>query len=236
MAVAQTDPNTCDGVFKLVPNATHTAFTFSLIYRNRTFATLSQPVLDKSGNIFITYFPAFNNPAPPSIIEISPPAVPGGEWGHKVIWHATKGQFSYAVAILVGPDGNLLATARGRPGDGVFKLLRPATQTGEWTYRPVWQGVTNGGDQGVGAGPGTPIIDKTVVVFYQGFRDVVSLTPPDTLGHPWVAKEVFSKSGYDDYYGGLLTPDAAGELLFDGNYGQIFALEGSGFVPQQSGK
>ena len=233
----RTDENACGGIYELTPNSAHTSWAFSLLYKESTLAELSRPVLDKSGNIFTIYTPAYGNPAAYSIIEISPPAVSGGIWTHEVIWRPKTGQIPTLIGILVGPDGNLIVTARGTEGsgDGAFKLLRPATQTDKWSYTPIWQGVSDGGN-GVGYGPSTPIIDKDGVVFYEGFRDVVSLTPPDSLGHPWVAKEVFRKTGYRDYYFNGLTSDAAGDLLFNGVFGQVYELKGSGFVPQHSTK
>lgn len=78
------DPNACPGIYQLTPNATRTSWTLTRIAR--TAKPISQPVLDKAGNIF---FGVYGTSTTASVEELSPPLVPGGPWTRQTIWAAS---------------------------------------------------------------------------------------------------------------------------------------------------
>ena len=74
-----------------------------------------------------------------TVFELSPPATPGGAWTQTILHSFNYGQGAFPKGTpILDAKGNLYGTTYegGKFGDGVvYRVTRPATPGGAWTYR-----------------------------------------------------------------------------------------------------
>jgi len=164
-----------------------------------------------------------------TVFALVPPATPGGEWAHKVLYSFQDGGAYTGVAM--GSGGVLYGTTGlgGAFGYGVvFALAPPMIPGGTWTETELYSFPAGGGQApqtGVVIGEGGVLYGATSVAAY-------SLTPPSSPGGPWIHNVVHEFPAQGDEYPAPspLTLGETGVLYGTTRVGETaFALEPPAF-------
>jgi uncharacterized repeat protein (TIGR03803 family) len=174
------------GVFQLQPPATSAgSWTAVWLQSNPNGPTSITPGPD--GSLYVTtVFGGNGLHGKGQILQLFPPASPGGDWTQTVIYSlAATGQGGAPNSLAVIGDGTLYGTTYGSCcGDAaatLFKLTPPASSGGDWTYTMLNNfGSANQLDQ--------PLILRRGKMFdaFVGSEDAVfALTPPSVSEGAW---------------------------------------------------
>jgi len=256
-------------VYRLVPPAVNGgAWTENVLYRFAGGADGRQPsmgvVFDQDGNLFGTTQFGGNAQACGggcgTLFELSPPAAPGGEWTHTVLYTFQGGaDGQYPGEVLFGANGALYGTTvsgganpgvlchsnyRIKFGCGtVLEFVPPSQKGGAWTKTVLY---TFPGFKHDGTGPGSEITFDSQGNIYGvsgggtgGYGTVWQLTPPTGSGS-WKEAVLHNFTGSSDggYPGGTVVVGANGVLYGTGSYSGVANASGVVFEltpPAQSG-
>jgi uncharacterized repeat protein (TIGR03803 family) len=167
------------------------------------FPSFGSLVFDKAGNLYGTTSSGGNAACLSgcgTVYELSPPANPGGNWSHTVLYRfSPPGGDSPLGGVVLDESGNLYGTTPidGAAGSGgVFKLIRPSLQGGAWTEQVIYS-FAGGAD---GAGPESGVVFGKHHELYGttqgggqlGLGVVFELTPPSKAGDPWTKTTLHS--------------------------------------------
>ena len=185
------------------------AATYNVIYnfgdKTKDGATpQSTPYRDANNNLYVTTLYGGATGAG-AVVEISPPAKPGGNWTETVIHNfGAKGAPAYPIAGLIADaSGNLYGTAAsgGASNNGaVFMMSRPAEAGKPWTVRALHNFVAAVDGANPVAGLTTDAAGNlygTTNMGAFGFGAVFKLSPPTAPGRPWTESVLHRFSGSD---------------------------------------
>ena len=250
-------------VYQLVPGQGG-AWTENVLYRFAGGADGRQPgmgmVFDQVGNLYGTTQYGGNTQACGggcgTIFKLSPPAQPGGQWTHTVLY-TFQGSFDgqYPGEVVFGANGALYGTTTsgGTPGvlchtnqrikygcGTVFQLTPPSGGSGAWTKTVLY---TFPGFKGDGTGPGSEITFDSQGNLYgvtgggtKAYGTVFQLTPPNGTGS-WKETVLHDFTGGSDggNPGGTVVVGAIGVLYGTGSYSGVANTSGVVFQLTQSG-
>jgi uncharacterized repeat protein (TIGR03803 family) len=155
----------------------------------------------------------YRTPPCGTVLQLKPPAAPGGAWGHSVIYRFQRHR-GCPIGTLTYHNGNLYGSTFGDGANAgtVFELAPPSASKGDWKLITLY---TFTGDNGSGAGP--IIVSANGVIYggtyWGGSSDhgtVYSLTPPSKAGDAWTANIYSFPGGSYGALGNLtLGPDGA---------------------------
>jgi uncharacterized repeat protein (TIGR03803 family) len=146
------------------------------------------------------------------VLELTPPAIPGGVWIETTLYGFTGGRDGTGPAgsVVEGDDGALYGVTRagGAWDHGtVFRLAKPAVSRTNWTEEVLHSFLGQNGD---GSDPGgTLILGKGGTLFGvtqnggtpgAGFGTVFELSPPSKHGRAWTEKVLHKFTGLDGNY------------------------------------
>ena len=168
------------------------------------------------------------------IFSLTPPAMNGGSWTHKVIYTGKSGPFALANAVILGPHGELYGTAQTCPGGFgcVFELTPPTTQGGNWIPKilHLFLGAAQGDGKGVAYGKLALDASGNLYGATQsgGLADtttagtVFELSPPTVVGGNWTETVLykFQSTGKNAFYRPRI-----GVAL--GLHGELYGLAGA---------
>ena len=247
-------------VYQLVPPAVKGgSWTENVLYRFAGGADGKQPsmgvVFDQNGNLFGSTQFGGNAQACGggcgTIFELSPPAQPGGQWTHTVLY-TFQGSFDgqYPGVMVFGPNGSLYSTTSsgGTPGvqchtnyrikfgcGTVFEFTPPAQKNGSWSKTVVYTFPQFKGD---GVGPDDEIVFDSLGNIYGtsgggtlGYGTAYELTPPAGNG-AWKETVLHNFSGSNGAGGpgGTVTLGPNGVLY--GTVSQSGTVNASGQIYQ----
>jgi hypothetical protein len=255
-------------VYRLVPPASPGgAWSENVLYRFAGGTDGRQPsmgvVFDQAGNLFGSTQYGGNTQACGggcgTIFELSPPAQPGGQWTHTVLY-TFQGSFDgqYPGAMIFGSNGALYGTtvSGGTPGvlchsntrikygcGTVFQLTPPSGKGGSWSKTVLYSfpGFTHDA-----SGPGSEIAFDSQGNLYgtssggtTGYGTVFELAPP-AGGGAWKETVLHDFTGGSDggYPGGNVVIGANGVLYGTASYSGVANASGVVFQlapPSQPG-
>ncbi len=139
-----------------------------------------------------------------TVFRLSPPATPGEVWTETIL-HTFVYPQEYPFGLVSDSQGNLYGTADGGAhGMGiVYRLLRPATAGGTWSYRVLHAFGPTAAGSPEGAYPSGPLTLHGKGVLYGTTGDgglydsgtVFQLVPPTVAGAVWTENVLYSFSG-----------------------------------------
>jgi uncharacterized repeat protein (TIGR03803 family) len=199
---------------------------FSSVYNFKGSPDPSNPystlVADANGTLYGTSYHGGKNKVG-AIFQLTPPAVPGGNWTESVLYSFSGGNDgANPTAGLVMNAGGVLYGATPFGGTGhsgtVFSLAPPASPGGAWTHKVLYN-FAGGADAAI---PGGCLFLSSDGILYgatygggsAGMGAVFKVAPPTFAGSPWTETVLYSFLGGTDGaapYAGV-TMDTAGNL------------------------
>jgi uncharacterized repeat protein (TIGR03803 family) len=176
-----------------------------------------------------------------TVFQLSPPATPGGAWTETILHSFVYQQGALPQDRPVSDSqGNLYGTAQvGGPfrNGVVYRLLRPATAGGAWTYKVLhaFGAITTGSPEGAAPFGGITLHGKRVLYGtteeggLYGAGTVFQLEPPSVPNGKWTESILHSFGGPVDVIDGTAPRD---RVIFDsrGNmYGTTVGSNGNAF-------
>ena len=202
------------------------ATTYNVIYNFGAHAKdgtspSSTPYRDANNNLFVTTQSGGANGAG-AVVEISPPAKPGGNWTEKVIHNfgAKGAPANPSTGLIADANGNFYGTTPygGASSNGAVYMMSPPTEAGQsWTVKVLHSFVSNLDGANPVAGltlDANGNLYGTTTAGAFGFGTVFELSPPAAPGKSWTEKVLhrFSGSAGDGSYpeGGLILGPGGG--------------------------
>lgn len=254
----------CGTIFQLTPpSAPGGNWTEHVLHRFQDDPDGALPwggmIFDRSGNLFGTTYSGGPYGVSGTVFQLTPPAVPGGDWTESVIhsfdWADPGEGYNPLSSLTMDKAGDIYGTTESggifkQGGVGtVFKLTSPATTGGAWSYRVLHRFQGSPAD---GAFPiGGLVFDELGNVYgttesgggktckYFGSTTpcgtVFQLTPPfwtETVIHNFAGgSDGFNPQGGLAFHNGSLygTTVQGGGCATDGGCGTIFQLTPAGF-------
>jgi uncharacterized repeat protein (TIGR03803 family) len=148
-------------------------------------------VLGPKGQIYVTSLGSTNGAG--SMIELQPPASPGGAWTALPLYTFTGGTAGWApTSLTAGPKGRFYGgteyggTAHGLGAGTIFDLLPPAAPGGPWTEKVLlsFNGKNGAVPNAVTLGSDGSLYGSTHPYGKYG-GPVYQLTPPSSPGGAW---------------------------------------------------
>jgi hypothetical protein len=203
----------CGTLFRLTPPANPGgAWTETILHRfdGKTHDEDIEP----SGSLVIDDHGALYGIDGAGVFQVMPPAVPGGDWGEKVIYHRSEDNVGGGIHLAIR-KGTLYLTFWNSLADyagSVFTLKPPATGDGPWVKRVLYnfKGHPTDGQRPYTGADGMAVdSDRTIYgVTYNGGPShnckragcgvVYRLTPPSASGGKWAETILYSFTGGAD--------------------------------------
>jgi hypothetical protein len=246
----------CGSVFRLGPPnpSGQRAFTPLHVFAGSTdgCAPVASLIMDGSGNLYGTTSGGGSICIPWSgcslgvVFELSPPAVPGGEWTENTLYRfGSSGSNDGAVpegGLVFGTNGWLYGTTAYSLGVGsgtVFGLAPPSVPGGTWTQHILYS--FQGGLKGSSNPAAGVVFDAAGNLYgtttdYQSGSDycsggapcghVYELSPPTNSGQHWTYTSIWAYTGRSDGYypADSVTLDSSGNLYATAYYGGVIKL------------
>ena len=192
------------------PEASGAAWTATVLYSFPE--TYLAGNLSQGDGVFYATTLYYGSDGPGLILQLTPPAAPGGIWTGTTLYKLAIGQGCTPKDLTLASDGTLYGTTYGTNefGNGagtVFSLTPPASPGDDWTYTMLK-------DFGP-FHPNTPLIVRDGKVY--GAVDstdggaVFELTPPSAPGGEWTTTYLHIFTDFEEP-GGTLLMDETGTL------------------------